>query len=201
MNDNFLKIYLPIYLLFYLLLAFVIPTYKTYKATGINPITFGKADNAHDYIGFVMKILIGLLLISVFMFSFGSNIYQYSSPILFLENNILKIVGLVLIHISLLWIAIAQYQMSTSWRIGIDEKNKTELVTKGIFSLSRNPIFLGMIVSVLGLFFILPNALSFFTALATYFIIQIQIRLEESFLLGQHKEKYLAYRKKTRRLI
>jgi hypothetical protein len=46
-----LKIYLPIYLLLYLSVAFVIPTYRTYKKTGINPITFGKADNAHDYIG------------------------------------------------------------------------------------------------------------------------------------------------------
>ncbi len=196
-----LHIYLPIYLLLYLLLAFVIPTYKTYKATGINPITFGKADNAHDYIGFVMKIFIGLLFVTVLLFSFGNTAYQYCSPILFLENNKTQFVGLVLIHISLIWIAIAQYQMSKSWRIGIDEKNKTNLITKGIFSISRNPIFLGMIVSVLGLFFILPNALSFFTAVATYFIIHIQIRLEEAFLLGQHGEQYLGYKKKTRRLI
>jgi protein-S-isoprenylcysteine O-methyltransferase Ste14 len=196
-----LRIYLLIYLLLYLLLAFVIPTYKTYKATGINPVTFGKGDNAHDYIGFVMKLLIGLLFVTVLLFSFGNNIYQYSAPILFLESNSLKIIGLVLIHISLLWIAIAQYQMSNSWRIGIDEKNKTDLVTKGIFSLSRNPIFLGMIISVIGIFLILPNALSFFTALATYFIIHIQIRLEEVFLQGQHGEQYLAYKKNTKRLI
>ena len=31
------------------------------KQTGINPVTFGKTDNAHDYIGFVMKVLIALL--------------------------------------------------------------------------------------------------------------------------------------------
>jgi protein-S-isoprenylcysteine O-methyltransferase Ste14 len=196
-----LRIYLPIYLLLYLLLAFVIPTYKTYKATGINPVTFGKADNAHDYIGFVMKILIGLLFVTVLLFSFGNNVYQYSAPILFLESNSLKTIGLVLIHISLLWIAIAQYQMNNSWRIGIDEKNKTDLVTKGIFSLSRNPIFLGMIISVLGIFLILPNALSFFTTVATYFIIHIQIRLEEVFLQGQHGKQYLAYKKNTKRLI
>jgi protein-S-isoprenylcysteine O-methyltransferase Ste14 len=53
-------------------------------------------------------------------------------------------------------LGIAQYQMSNSWRIGIDEKNKTELVTKGIFY-SRNPIFLGMIISILGIFLILPT--------------------------------------------
>ena len=64
-----LKIYLPIYLLLYLSVAFLIPTYRTYKKTGINPITFGKADNAHDYIGLIMKILICLLFGTVLLIS------------------------------------------------------------------------------------------------------------------------------------
>ena len=91
--------------------------------------------------------------------------------------------------------------MSKSWRIGIDEKHKTELITKGIFSISRNPIFLGMILTVFGLFLIIPNAITFFLALATYFIIQIQIRLEEEFLEKQHGEIYKNYKKTVKRLI
>ena len=106
-----------------------------------------------------------------------------------------------MIHITLIWIAIVQCQMSSSWRIGIDETNKTELKTKGIFSISRNPIFFGMIISVLGIFFILPNTLTFFLTLTTYFIIQIQIRLEEEFLTRQHGNDYSQYRQSTRRLI
>jgi protein-S-isoprenylcysteine O-methyltransferase Ste14 len=197
----FLKIYLPIYLVSYLLLAFVVPSYRTYKQTGINPVTFGKQDNAHDYIGFLMKILIALLLISILCYSFGSEIYQYLSPIIFLENKILTYSGLIIIHLALIWIFVAQVQMDKSWRIGIDEKHKTELITKGIFSISRNPIFLGMILTVLGLFLLLPNAITFFLTLATYFIIQIQIRLEEEFLEKQHSDNYLNYKSKTKRLI
>ncbi len=198
---NLLRIYLPIYLVFYLLLAFVVPTYRTYKQTGLNPITFGKQDNAHDYIGFLMKILIVLLFVSVFCYSFGTEIYKYTSPIIFLENEILTYIGLINIHLSLFWIFIAQIQMSKSWRIGIDENHKTELVTKGIFGLSRNPIFLGMIFTVFGLFLIIPNALTFFLTLTTYFIIQIQIRLEEEFLEKQHGQNYLSYKSNTNRLI
>jgi len=199
--ENFLRIYLPIYLLAYLAMAFVIPTYKTWKKTGVNPITFGKADTAHNYIGFVMKSLIALLFIAVLCFSIGGNVYKYMIPIDYLQIAGLQFFGLALIHISLVWIAIAQYQMSVSWRIGIDEINKTELKTTGIFSISRNPIFLGMILSMLGIFFILPNALTFYLTLTTYFIIQIQIRLEEEFLTRQHGEAYLHYRQSTRRLI
>jgi protein-S-isoprenylcysteine O-methyltransferase Ste14 len=198
---NYLKIYLPIYLVAYLIVSFVVPTYKTYKQTGINPVTFGKNDSAHDYIGFVMKILIGLLFVAVLFFAISDNFYQFTSPIVYLQNHYLQILGLILIHISLLWITIAQYQMSTSWRIGIDEINKTELVTKGIFAISRNPIFLGMIISVLGLFLIIPNAITLFCTLATYVVIQIQIRLEEDFLTKQHGQKYIDYRNGARRLL
>ena len=199
--ENFLKPYLPIYLILYLFVAFILPTYKTYKKTGINPITFGKADTANNYIGFVMKLLIALLFIVVLFYSLSTTLYKYLVPINYLENKNLLMVGLVIIHFSLIWISIAQYQMSTSWRIGIDEVNKTELKTKGIFSISRNPIFLGMILSVLGIFFILPNALTFFLTLTTYLVIQIQIRLEEEFLEKQHGNDYLNYKLKTRRLL
>ena len=196
-----LKIYLPIYLIMYMLVAFVIPTYRTYKQTGINPITFGKNDNAHDYIGFIMKVLIVLLFVAVLTYSMSEKMYSYLVPISYLQTQILTITGLALIHIALVWISIAQFQMSNSWRIGIDEKNKTKLVTEGIFSISRNPIFLGMIISVLGLFFIVPNALTFFLTITTYIIIQIQIRLEEEFLQKQHAQDYVNYKLKTKRLL
>ncbi|MBK8828172.1 MAG: isoprenylcysteine carboxylmethyltransferase family protein [Saprospiraceae bacterium] len=195
-----LKIYLPIYLIMYMLVAFVIPTYRTYKQTGINPITFGKNDNAHDYIGFIMKVLIVLLFVAVLTYSMSEKMYSYLVPISYLQTQTLTITGFALIHIALVWISIAQFQMSNSWRIGIDEKNKTKLVTYGVFSISRNPIFLGMILSVVGLFFIVPNALTFFLTITTYIIIQIQIRLEEDFLQKQHDQDYVNYKLKTKRL-
>lgn len=196
-----LKIYLPIYLIMYMLVAFVIPTYRTYKQTGINPITFGKNDNAHDYIGFIMKVLIVLLFVAVLTYSMSEKMYSYLVPISYLQTQILTITGLALIHIALVWISIAQFQMSNSWRIGIDEENKTKLVTEGIFSISRNPIFLGMIISVLGHFFIVPNALTFFLTITTYIVIKIQIRLEEEFLQKQHSHDYVNYKLKTKRLL
>lgn len=197
----FLKIYLPVYLLLYLGITFVLPSYRVWKKTGINPVTFGNDDTAHNYIGFVMKLLIALLLITVSVYSFGKEIYAYLLPVWYLQRQFIIVSGLVIIHIAFLWIIAAQYQMRNSWRIGIDEINKTALVTKGVFSISRNPIFLGMILSVLGIFLILPNALTLFLTGTTYFIIQVQIRLEEEFLEKQHSDLYLQYKSKTRRLL
>jgi protein-S-isoprenylcysteine O-methyltransferase Ste14 len=198
---SWLKIYLPVYLLLFLMVAFVVPTYRTYRYTGINLITFGKEDNAHDYIGFIMKILIVLLFVDVLIYSFSEKVYSYLIPISYLNNKTTFLIGFGLIHIALLWISIAQFQMSTSCRIGIDENNKTKLVTNGIFSISRNPIFLGMIVSVFGFFMIIPKAILLCIIVVTYIVIQIQIRLEEDFLSRQFGEEYIQYKSKTRRLI
>jgi len=51
------------------------------------------------------------------------------------------------------------------------------------------------------LFFIIPNALTFFLTLSIYIIIQVKIRLEEEFLVRQHGDVYRKYKSKTRRLI
>lgn len=197
----FLRIYLPVYLVLYLLAAFIWPTYRVWKKTGINPLTFGKEDTAHDYIGLVMKLLIGILFVVVLVFSASEKIYSYLLPCWYLESAPVRIAGLVLIHLSLAWILMAQHQMQNSWRIGIDRGHETALVTNGVFAVSRNPVFLGMILSVAGLFLVLPNGLSFFVAAASYIVIQVQIRLEEDFLAQQHGSVYLQYKHKTRRLL
>jgi len=199
--ENFLKVYLPVYLIIYMLAAFVWPSIRTFRQTGINPVVFGKAATAHNYIGFVMKVLIALLFASILFFSLFGAKYNYLLPVWYLDHSAIRIAGLVIIHLALIWIIVAQKQMSISWRIGIDEMNKTALVKHGIFSISRNPIFLGMILSVFGLFLVLPNAMTFSLTLATWFIIQIQIRLEEEFLEKQHGQMYIEYKSKTRRLL
>ena len=188
-------------MLAYLLITFVIPSVRVYKQTGINPITFGKSDNAHNYIGFIMKVLTGLLVVTVLLFSLNQRVYNYLNPFEYLQNEWLVYTGLTIIHAALIWIVIAQHHMKQSWRIGIDNKNKTSLITTGLFSISRNPVFLGMILSTAGIFLILPNAITLFITATSYIVIQIQIRLEEEHLQNMHGNDYDNYKKKVRRLI
>ena len=58
-----------------------------------------------------------------------------------------------------------------------------------------------MIVSVFGLFFVIPNALMFCLTITTYIVIQIQIRLEEQFLQKATRSSLYQLQTKTRRLI
>lgn len=200
--EAFLKIYLPFFLISFIVLVFVLPTIRVYKQTGINPFRFAtNHDQAHDYIGGSMKVFILLLLATVLVYSFSDAAYSKLAPFEYLQQQHLQMIGLIIGHLSIVGIVIAQLQMKQSWRIGIDYENKTSLVTSGMFSKSRNPIFLFLIISLIGLFLILPNAITFAVLFAAYVVLQITMRLEEDFLLKQHGEQYLAYKNKVRRLI
>lgn len=91
--------------------------------------------------------------------------------------------------------------MADSWRIGIDHKNETELITKGLFSLSRNPIFLGIFIANLGLFFVIPNAFTLLINAWSFSTIQTQVRLEEDFLENEHGKVYEGYCGMVRRWV
>ena len=92
--------------------------------------------------------------------------------------------------------------MRDSWRAGVAEGEKTELVTNGIYRISRNPAFLGfdlVYAGILLMFFNWPLcALSAFAG--GMFHLQI-VRVEEVFLRSAFGEEYLAYEKKVRRYI
>jgi protein-S-isoprenylcysteine O-methyltransferase Ste14 len=89
--------------------------------------------------------------------------------------------------------------MGESWRIGIDTEHQTPLVQKGVFRISRNPIFLGLMVTLLGLFLTLPNALTLLAFFLGVVLIGVQVRLEEEYLVQMHAQAYQEYRKRVRR--
>lgn len=191
--------FLIAYLIIYFGAAFVLPSYRVWKRTGVNPITFRGADTAHDYIGKLFKIVMLVLTLATIIYAFAPNFYPYLLPIVWLENRTIQYIGIGLLLLSLGWTILAQIQMGNSWRIGIDEEKETALVQKGLFSLSRNPIFLGMQITLLGFFLVSPNALTLLIFVLGFVLIQIQVRLEEEFLTKLHGENYLLYCRKTRR--
>jgi len=137
-----LRYFLPVYLLVYFGTAFFLPTFRVWRKTKINPLVLGNSDDARDYIGRVFKIVMVMIAIVVLIYSFAPQFYEFLMPIRILERTETQIVGIALLLLSLGWTILAQIQMGNSWRIGIDQKQKTNLVRSGVFGVSRNPIFL-----------------------------------------------------------
>ncbi len=125
--------------------------------------------------------------------------YSQIGVIQSLDTTPVQYAGMTIMTLSLMLIVIAQSQMGSSWRIGIDSENKTDLVLNGIFSFSRNPIFVGIIFSSLGYFLVLPNALTLTILLLDIALIQVQVQLEEQYLKKMHGKNYEIYCQKVRR--
>lgn len=187
------KIYILSFLVVYFLIVFVVPAVRVKRKTGINAYVFNNSDSAHDFLGKVSTPITSLIFIMALVNLFFPEGLKYFAPFKWLEISILKYTGFTLIHLALLWIVIAQVQMSNSWRVGIDHSAKTELKTNGLFSVSRNPVFLGMLVTLLGIFLILPNAITLLTVVTSTLLFQVQVRLEEEYLKNTHGESYINY--------
>lgn len=192
---------LPIYLVIYLLSAFVWRSYLVWRKTGVNPYALRRTDSTHDYVGLLFRISIGADVLIVLIYTLSSELYAYLTPIVWLQSPALVWIGIILMAISLVLVIVAQAQMGNSWRIGIDTSNKTELVQQGIFNQTRNPIFLGMRLTQLGLFLVLPSTATFATLVLGDVLIQIQVRLEEEYLAAAHGADYQNYRLRVRRWI
>ena len=108
---------LLVYLLIYFAVAFLLPSYRVWKRTKVNPVTFRGADDAHDYIGKLFKIVMAGLTAVVIIYAFAPVIYSFLLPVEWLENRTTQLVGIVLLILSLCWTVLAQIQMGNSWRI------------------------------------------------------------------------------------
>jgi protein-S-isoprenylcysteine O-methyltransferase Ste14 len=191
--------YLFIFLLIYFFLIFFLRSYLLWKQTNVNPLTFNKGDDAHGYNGKVFGFISLLELLVVVIYAFFPRWHKFLMPFWFLKNEYFVYVGWILLIISLLFVWFAQGNMRESWRIGIDEENKTELVTNGFFAFSRNPIFLGIMIANIGLFLVLPNAFTLLIIALSTVSINTQIRLEEEFLKKEFGNQYTEYLTKVNR--
>ena len=164
-----------------------------------SPITYGKTDSAHDFLGRTVKILYFLTVAGVVIYLTSENLYQGLLPIKIFEITALKIIGLILAYASMVWTIIAQVQMGASWRLGIDENQKTELIQKGLFKFSRHTIYLGVMTTSLSLFLVLPNVLNLIIFLMTSVMGVVQARTEEEHFIKTHGEQYSNYSRNTPR--
>lgn len=195
----FENIYIISFLVVYFLIVFILPSVRVKRKTGINPYVLKNTDTAHDFLGKVSAPITSMIFIVALVNLFYAKGLLYLAPFTWLEIPFLKITGFAIIHLALFWIVIAQVQMSNSWRVGIDHSAKTELKTNGLFSVSRNPVFLGMLVTMFGVFLIIPNSVTLLTFAASTLLFQVQVRLEEEYLKGVHGEPYIYYCQKVGR--
>ena len=194
----FFRYFLPACLLAYLF-TLVWRSYVLWKKTGINPFTLKNFAPVHDFVDRVYKLNLALLVMVVLVYALSPAAYFYLAPIRWLENLSLQWIGVAFEIFSLVWIIIAQAQMGEAWRIGIDSEHRTPLVQKGLFCISRNPIYIGGVIALLGLFLIIPNPLTLLILIVGLVLFVVKVRLEENHLGKMHPREYAEYCQRVRR--
>lgn len=123
-------------------------------------------------------------------------------PIDALDVAAVHVAGVVLYVLGLAAVVFSQQWMGRSWRIGVDESERTQLVTGGPFVLVRNPIYTGMIVTSVGLASMVPSLLSVASVLLLLGALEIQTRLvEEPYLTRVHGDEYARWGRRAGRFL
>lgn len=115
-------------------------------------------------------------------------------PVSALEHSLVQILGVVLAVIGIVAAFAAQMAMGSSWRIGVDDRERTALVRTGAFRWVRNPIFTAVLVAFLGLTLMVPNPVALAGWVLAWLGIERQVRrVEERHLYRVHGEPYGDY--------
>ena len=91
--------------------------------------------------------------------------------------------------------------MGTSWRIGIDPKEKNPIITHGPFHYIRHPIYTLSMALIFGSFLTLQTQFMFILCCIHWIIFSIEAYREEQYLIALHAEVYAAYMKQTNRFL
>jgi protein-S-isoprenylcysteine O-methyltransferase Ste14 len=173
-----------------------------YTTQGINPLVVGRGKT-----GFRLLLELGFLFVGLFwaflvlMFSLDSfgRFVPFAWDARLVPPGAWQWIGVAFNAAGLLIFAAALASFGKSWRVGIDEKRAGELVTGGIFALSRNPIFIFLDLYFVGTFLINGTLLFLVFAAVIMLGVHFQILEEESFLRRRYGTAYESYCRRTGR--
>ena len=111
------------------------------------------------------------------------------------------VLGMVLGIVGDVIFALAVITMKNSWRAGIAQNDKTEMVTNGIYQISRNPAFLGFDLVYLGILLMFFNRVLLIFSVFAAVMLHLQILQEEKYLPQVFGTDYLEYKEMVGRYL
>lgn len=111
-------------------------------------------------------------------------------------------ITLILIGFSIATAGIITFKKNATTSNPKQPELSSKIISSGIYKISRNPMYFGIFIGLLGVGLYLENGISILSALLfLIYITQFQIKPEEKILSHKFGEKYHKYVKATRRWI
>jgi protein-S-isoprenylcysteine O-methyltransferase Ste14 len=134
------------------------------------------------------------ILAVMFIFFMGSTI----SPEYFLpKGQATKSVGLIIATFGFLLAKLAFKPISFSQFIGIKKEEEPKLITNGIYSRMRHPLYTALILGLVGFVIFNPTYTHLVHAICMLIYLFIGIRYEEKRLIARFGDKYRRYKEQT----
>jgi protein-S-isoprenylcysteine O-methyltransferase Ste14 len=170
----------------------------------INPIAIGRGKHglawAFELLGFA-GLVVWMVEILLYAFHAGFHIFPPPLDVQLIDSQLAKIVGVNLITFGLIIFMMAYVSFGDSWRVGVDLECPGSLVTKGIFALSRNPIYVFINLWFFGIFLINGTLIFLIFAVLAAALQHWQITQEEAFLTKLYGQPYRDYCSRTGRYV
>jgi protein-S-isoprenylcysteine O-methyltransferase Ste14 len=134
---------------------------------------------------------------------FGLNLLFYLAPLALAIAQLLSTQTTLIPFMAFVGISIAAIGrlVSIKGTLTIKAQTSADLITTSIFKVSRNPISLGMHITILGLIVCFNNWVLWLGFILYLLNMHFKIVLEEKFLLQKYGEHYSIYTSKTPRYL
>ena len=139
----------------------------------------------------------GYLIVHSIWYVVNPMILDYLLPIKVLRGDTISIIGMIFIVIGLVIFHTSQIQLGRSYGVLLQEKQK--LITGGLYRMSRNPLYFGNELGLLGIFLIIPSWTYVIAMVILLTNNHFRILQEEKHLLKIYQDEYNEYKKKVGR--
>ena len=163
------------------------------KRRGIQTMQIGRGKEAQTY---TVETLMGIATVGIIPAQLLSIGFGWS----YLPANA-RFTGFCIGMVGDLIFLISVLCMKDSWRAGIPDRDRTELVTDGIYAFSRNPAFLGFDLQYVGVLLMFCNLLTATFTVFAVSMLHLQILQEERYLTATFGAEYLKYRHQVLRYL
>ena len=177
-----------------LLVGTVVSRAVLLSRTGTRAMHFGKLDKTDFFIPPVALFY----FYTVFAAAFG---WPLASSRRFFQSTTAAWFGVALCVIGVAVLIASLVSFGKSFRIGIDVDQPGRLVTTGIFAVSRNPIYVGFFVFLVGQLLVFPNWVPLLYLVAATALFHRQVLREEGFMRQHYGQEYAEYCTHVRRYV
>jgi protein-S-isoprenylcysteine O-methyltransferase Ste14 len=177
-----------------LLLGIVLARVAMLRRQGVRAMNFGKQDKTD----FLIPPFALFYFYLVFAKAFGWPTIAHRQ---LFASSAAAWLGVAFCFAGLLFLLRSLVSFGRSFRVGIDDERPDQLVTGGVFAISRNPIYVAFWLILLGQFLVFSNvALLIYLAAATA-LFHRQVLREETYLAAHYGAAYVAYTGRVRRYL